>query len=134
SSGFSILLNRAGKTLGNPFGYGDAGFNVTLDDAAANGDIHSYQNFVVPVGQLTGTWAPDGRNVDPATAIDLSPRTALLSSFNGTEPNGQWVLFIAVVVSGDVRTLVRWEFQINEPLAAVSIINLTQWLPVGGVC
>src|ERR1035441_7065048 len=40
------LLNRVGVTAtggGNSFGYGDAGFNVTLSSAGAN-DVHFYQN------------------------------------------------------------------------------------------
>src|SRR5688572_4200414 len=40
-SGFSVLLNRVGRTTTTPFGYGDAGLNVTFnDDAAQTTDIH----------------------------------------------------------------------------------------------
>ena len=38
-----VLLNRPGVTSINPFGYGDAGMNITLDDLAAN-NIHDYGN------------------------------------------------------------------------------------------
>jgi subtilisin-like proprotein convertase family protein len=34
-----VLLSRAGVTSGNPFGYSDAGFNITLAAAATN-DVH----------------------------------------------------------------------------------------------
>ena len=67
SSGFSVLLNRVGRRGTDAIGYGDAGFNVTLDDQAANSDIHVYRftlfgDHSTPVGgPLTGTWAPDGR-------------------------------------------------------------------------
>ena len=43
-SGFSVLLNRVGRTAANAFGYSNAGLNVTFDDAASNGDVHLYQN------------------------------------------------------------------------------------------
>ena len=36
SSGFSVLLNRTGRTGSSAFGYGDDGFAVIFDDTAAN--------------------------------------------------------------------------------------------------
>ena len=36
----TILLNRVGKTTLAPFGFGDAGMNVTLNDTVAAPDIH----------------------------------------------------------------------------------------------
>ena len=36
--GFAVLLNRSGLTAGNPFGYADTGFNITLEDG--NSNIH----------------------------------------------------------------------------------------------
>src|SRR5688572_11567413 len=90
SSGFAILLNRSGKTGSDAFGYGDAGYNVTFDDGAANGNIHMYQGVLNPNGgALTGTWAPDGRNVNPALVTDANtPTTTLAGAFNGTDGNG----------------------------------------------
>ena len=38
-SGYSVLLNRVGRTAGNPFGYGDPGLEVTFEDGATN-DVH----------------------------------------------------------------------------------------------
>src|SRR5580698_1840488 len=43
SNGFTVLLNRPGKTASNPYGYADSGFDVTFQDGAANGDIHLYE-------------------------------------------------------------------------------------------
>ena len=126
-SGFAILLNRVGKTVSNPFGYGDPGFNVTLDDAAANGDVHDYRvtlfgNAVTPIGgPLTGVWAPDGRNVNPLTVLDTDPRTALLGSFQGLDPNGQWTLFVADLSAGNTSTLVSWGLEIQGGYAAPAI-------------
>lgn len=95
TSGFSVLLNRAGVTGSNPDGYGDSGFNVTFDDTAANGDIHTYRNIINPGGGvLTGLWQPDARNIHPTNVLDTTPRTADLSSFTGFNPNGTWTLFL----------------------------------------
>jgi subtilisin-like proprotein convertase family protein len=118
NGGFAILLNRTGvSNNASAFGYSDAGFNVTLSDAAANGDVHFYQNVSTPNGgQLTGTWAPDGRNIDPmgspATFLTAG-RTATLSSFGGTNPNGTWTLFVADLTSGGQATLVSWGLDIT---------------------
>jgi subtilisin-like proprotein convertase family protein len=109
-SGFSILLNRAGRTGTDAFGYGDAGFNITLDDVAGT-DIHNYGGN--GGAALTGTWQPDARNVNPATVLNTDPRSAFLSAFNGLDPNGGWTLFVADVSGGDQSTLVSWELDIT---------------------
>src|SRR5580704_4564134 len=123
TGGFAILLNRPGTTSGNSLGYTDSGFNITLSDTAANGDIHLYQNVSNPGGGvLTGTWAPDGRNVNPATVVDTDPRTALLSSFIGTNPSGQWTLFLANLDYGEQGELVSWGMTVTavpEPPSGV---------------
>ena len=80
-SGFSVLLNRVGVTANGSPGYGTAGMNVTLSDAAVLGNIHSV---LAPVSG--GIYQPDGRNVNPLTpgsVLSSTPPTALLSSFNG---------------------------------------------------
>ena len=118
-SGHAILLNRVGKTLANPSGYSDAGFNVTLADGAANGDIHTYRvalsgNPNTPLAEsLTGAWAPDGRDTDPALVLDTDDRTATLSAFTGLNPNGRWMLFIADVDALYASTLVSWGLEIR---------------------
>jgi hypothetical protein len=69
-NGFSVLLNRVGRVDQNEDGYGNPGFAVTLS-AKVLLDIHEYQSLSPSYnsgGQLTGVWAADGRNVDPATA------------------------------------------------------------------
>src|ERR1017187_2849357 len=113
AGGFAVLLNRTGLTAGNAFGYGDTGFNITLSDSSAN-NIHTYQLDSPSIngsGQLTDTWAPDGRNIDPQSAgsvFDATPPTALLTSFIGTDPNGTWTLFVADMSGGGQATLVSW--------------------------
>ena len=120
-SGFAMLLNRPGRSLGSAYGYSDDGLNVTLDDQAANGDIHLYQNVTIPSGALTGRWAPDGRASSPYLVLDIDAREDLLSVFNGLNPNGAWTLFLADVSSGDLNTLVSWGLEIQGTHAAPTI-------------
>ena len=118
-SGFSVLLNRVGRTATNEFGYGDAGLDITLSDDAAAGDVHVYRttlfgNENTPVaGMLTGVWAPDARITDPDIVLPADPRSALLSSFNGLNPNGTWTLFIADASGGGQSTLQKWSVSIE---------------------
>ncbi len=117
-SGYSVLLNRPGARSGATFGYGDSGFGVTFDDAAA-GDVHVYRqvllgNHTTPLaGSLSGTWKPDGRTSDPSTVLDTDPSTALLSSFNGVPVNGTWSLFVTDLSSGAAHQLDSWSLEIT---------------------
>jgi subtilisin-like proprotein convertase family protein len=135
-SGFSILLNRVGRRAGDASGYGDSGFNVTLDDQATN-DIHTYRlavsgNESTPLGgALTGSWQPDGRLTDPALVLDTDARTAPLSSFNGVNPNGAWTLFLADLSPLDSATLVSWGLELcGNPPVAPTITQQPQSLSV----
>ncbi len=121
-SGLAVLLNRTGRTATDSLGYPDNGFNVTFSDAAANGDIHPYRltlfgNNTTPVdpnyiNPLTGTWAPDGRNVSPQNVLDTTARTALLAAFEGLDANGQWSLFLADASPGGTAQLNSWSLEI----------------------
>jgi subtilisin-like proprotein convertase family protein len=129
----AILLNRVGRNSTHQVGYPDAGFgpdplqsSFTLDDQTAN-DIHSYRSFAFTLngnGQLTGSWQPDGRLLDPlspASAFDGVARLAPLGVFNGIDANGLWTLYIADVSSGGEGSLLGWGLQIAtvpEPTAA----------------
>ena len=119
NGGFAVLFNRVGVTTGNAFGYSDAGMNITLSDSAPNGDIHFYQGVTGPLGgQLTGTWQPDGRNIDPLSTPSMflgASRSATLSSFYGDNPNGTWTLFLADMSSGGQSTVVSWGLDIVVP-------------------
>ncbi len=116
----AVLLNRVGKTVVNPVGYGDHGFQVRFDDYAASGDIHQYRvtySGALPLsssGALLGNWAPDGRATDPDAVVDTDPRTATLSSFRGMNGNGQWTLFLADLAPGSVHELTGWELSIRS--------------------
>lgn len=101
---FAVLLNRPGRSTGLDSGYGDSGFNISLDDTAPNGDVHVYRARVNPGGGiLTGRWQPDGRDVIPEDALDTHPRSALLSTFLTGNPNGEWSLTVVDVGPGDRR-------------------------------
>ncbi len=115
NGGFAVLLNRTGVGGGNGNGYGDGGFNITLDDSGGNPNIHYYENVLNPNGGiLTGTWGSDGENVDPVSGpVGSAPATATLGSFDGTDPNGTWVLFLADVSAGGISTLNDWTLTID---------------------
>jgi hypothetical protein len=102
----AVLLNRAGVDGSNPFGYSDAGFNIKL--AATGNDIHYYDIYTPTItgGQLTGTWAADGRSIDPQSAGSVFASTSptaglnLYNGLNGGDVNGIWTLFIADLATG----------------------------------
>jgi hypothetical protein len=125
----AVLLNRVGLDAVNGAGYPDTGFNITLDDTAAN-DVHFYRNSLYSVngsGQLVGAWQPDGRLIDPLSgdaAFVGATRGNLLSGFGGLDPNGTWTLFAADVSAGGVSVLQGWELGITvipEPGSAALI-------------
>ena len=125
----AILLNRSGVTAGNAFGYADAGFNITLDDSGVN--IHNYESTFNPGGaQLTGTWQPDGRAIDPQSApslFDSTSPTALLGGFDGyNNANGTWTLFLADLSAGGQSTLVSWG------LTVVTVPEPQTWAMLAG--
>ena len=133
NGGFAVLLNRVGVSNStSAFGYSDSGMNVTFSDSAAN-DIHYYQN--VGGYSLTGTtWQPDGINIDPQSdpnAFSSAPQTAMLSSFDNDNPNGQWTLFLADLSSGGQATIVSWSLDIVTTVPEPSVCAL---IGLGGLC
>jgi hypothetical protein len=111
------LLNRVGVTSGNPFGYSETGFNITLSSSGAN-DIHFYNSFSPSFngnGQVTGTWQPDGRNINPLSTpanFDSASRVNF-GAYNGDNPNGNWTLFIADVSGGAESQISSWSLNIT---------------------
>jgi subtilisin-like proprotein convertase family protein len=125
---FAVLLNRVGVTGSNPFGYGDAGMNLTLDGLAAN-NIHDYGS--VPGYSLSGTtWAADGRNIDPqssgATLYGAST-AASLSVFQNTDANGVWTFFIADLAAGGGTANLN-----NVTLTIMTVPEPQTWMMFGG--
>ena len=125
SSGFAVLLNRPGKTAANPFGYADSGLDVTFDDAAPNGDVHSYQHIMTPINgsPLTGTWQPDGRNADPTTVTDEALRSTALTNFNRLDASGNWTLYLVDTESGATNALTEWGLDITGGAPTVTWNN-----------
>jgi hypothetical protein len=132
TGGFAVLLNRVGvSNNATQFGYANSGFaNVLFSDSAAN-SIQYYQNFSPTLnvnGQLTGTWQPEGVNLDPQSSPSSffgAPQSALLGSFNGSNPNGVWVLFLADVAAGSQSTVVSWGLAITTTVPEPSALALT---------
>lgn len=120
-TGFTVLLNQAGRTTANPYGYADGGFDVTFTRGAVD-DIHCYQLTLDPDGGVvTGEWQPDGRNVHPGEFSESVLRSADFSSFNGINPNGDWTLYVVDVSPVGLASLNHWKLDITgavpEPVA-----------------
>src|ERR1043166_2850237 len=115
SSGFTVLLNRPGRTVSDRWGYADSGLDITFQTGAGNGDIHVYQNVTTPSdgSPLTGIWQPDGRYVDPTNVTDMSSRSTSLTNFNGLSAAGEWTLFVADVDMGATNMLNEWALEIT---------------------
>jgi subtilisin-like proprotein convertase family protein len=116
-SGFSVLLNRAGRSVSHPDGSATVGMSITFDDSAVT-DIHT----AIPMsgGSVTGIYQPDGRTTDPYFTLNTAPRPAVLSTFTGLDPAGSWTLFIADQSPGAQSTLQSWSLTIQgipEPSA-----------------
>ena len=109
-TGFSVLLNRAGRTAANPDGAASSGMNITLSDGAAT-DVHT--GLPSSGVDVTGTFQPDGRETDPLSVVDTDPRTALLNSFIGLQASGDWTLFVADQAAGATSTLESWTLNLT---------------------
>ncbi len=67
-------------------------------------------------GQLIGTWAADGRYIDPQSlpsVFDATSPTHTLDLFLGGSPNGEWTLFLADLNGEYQSTLLSWGMQIQ---------------------
>ncbi len=129
SGAFAVLLNRPGRTLVSPWGYGDNGMQVTFADTDGASDIHTYRLTLggPPVGPLAGTWSADGRIADPSEVTESSPRLASMDSFLGAEASGTWMLFLADVEPGGQAVLESWSLEISlvpEPSACAGLAAL----------
>lgn len=126
-SGFSVLLNRPGRTAAVDEGSGAMALLITISGSGIS-DVHTA---LPSSGSATGVFQPDGRNLDPEDSLDTSPRTALLDSFNGLDANGEWTLYFADVVAGDTMTLNSWSLQVTgvpEPSVAAMTLLGALWL------
>lgn len=127
-SGFSVLLNRTGRTALDAMGYGDNGFDVIF--TMAGSDIHAYaadSPAYDAEGRLTGTWGADGRNVDPDTVLDSDPVSAVLDNFKGLSANGTWTIFVADMSRNGAAKLDSWGLDLEmipEPASMALVVMI----------
>ena len=110
----AVLINRLGRTSTAPGGYGDnQSINVTFS-STGDPNIHNYRVALggtpsTPLtGPLTGTWLPDGRDIDPALVLDTDASTAGLDVFADAAVSGDWTLFVADLSTGAQHQIVSW--------------------------
>ena len=133
SSGYAVLLNRAGRTESEPLGYSDNGYDLYFSIGAL--DIHNYQSHSPTFdldGRLTGIWGVDGRITDPDSVLASDARTDMLTSFVGHQPNGDWTLFVADLNLNGSAQLDAWGLNITpipEPgtLGLLALGALALW-------
>jgi len=131
------LLNRVGVTAGQPFGFNNNGFTITLHDAASGGNIHYNGGTYDPTGPnpVTGNFQADGHEISESSsgaAFDSATAATLLGTFGGHDPNGTWTLvFSDWSGSGDPSTLVSWSLDltavpepINIALAVFALVGI----------
>ncbi len=122
-TGFSVLLNRVGRSSTDGYGSDRPGFFGLELSSSAVTDVHLSGDGTTP---LTGSWQPDGRELDPlgpAAGFDSAARTALLSSFDNLNPNGTWTLFIADVSPNSMSQMTKWSLGITAvPEPAVGLV------------
>lgn len=115
-SAYSILINRAGQTGPGDGGDSGDGIDVSLKDSNAT-DIHVSN---VDSGLLSGSWQPDGRDVDPTAVVTGDPRTKLLDQFLTLDPNGQWDLILSDQGAGQFMRVQQWSLTITGQIPEVS--------------
>jgi subtilisin-like proprotein convertase family protein len=115
-SGYAVLLNRVGGSVGNPYGSGSSGFAITLNMGLLN-DIHNAGG--TPGQPISGSdFSADGRVNYTDTGRDTAHT---LDAFNQVNPQGTWTLFFADLSPGSVSTLNAWSLDITtvpEPVNA----------------
>lgn len=109
-TGFAVLLNRPGRSASMTDGAGSSGMSITISSGATE-DVHT--GLPLSGSSVTGTFQPDGRETDPALALDTDARTALLDSFNGIDGAGVWTLFVADQAAGGTSTLESWTLNLT---------------------
>jgi len=106
------LLNRPGVTGGNPLGFTASGYNVTVADGGADGDLNTA-----------------GSPVNGGTYYAAGNSTALGTAYVNGDSTGTWTLFLADLSGGDTSEsqLVSWYLDINgttvpEPVTGALIV------------
>jgi hypothetical protein len=113
------LLNRVGVGTGNSFGYSTSGMTLTLSDAGTL-NIHG-----VSAPSSGGTYRPDGRAIDPLSAVsafDAAGVVSFGSAFGPKDANGAWTLFLADVSGGGGQPVLQgWSLDITAVPEPVNV-------------
>jgi hypothetical protein len=90
--------------------------NITLADGSP--DIHW-----VSSPTSAGTYAPDGREINPLSAASAfdADGTIGFSAYNGMNPNGTWTLFFADLSAGAQSQLVGWSLEVTAVPEPVNV-------------
>jgi len=110
-SGFVVLLDRVGSGNVGAAGYGDSGMSVILGSTGANGSIQTYGGNSIFSSSPSGNYS----TITPSA----------WNSFDGTDVNGNWTLFLADMSSGDISQVTGWALTIEavpEPATWAMII------------
>lgn len=113
----AVLLNRPGKTATNPDGDSNSGLDVWFSTEPGMRDIHLSGSLSSGVGTITGLWSADGRSMHPDDVTEAAPRDAGLFVFDGMNPNGLWVLFVADRAGGNMGVVEEWSLSFSEFVA-----------------
>ena len=106
----AILLNRvgSGESGVSSYGYATAGFNNITLSSAGGQNIHT-----VETPTTGGTYAADGRAVDPNGSFAGAATTSGLGLLNGHDAQGTWTLFLADMSAGSTGMLVSWGLDVS---------------------
>jgi subtilisin-like proprotein convertase family protein len=114
-----LLVSPSGQgvRLMSDNGGGDdvAGVNLSFDDAAANS--------LGVVQIVSGTYKPSNNGANDAFAAPAptAPYGTTLAAFNGTNPNGEWKLFIVDDSALDTGSLASWSIDIETTPPVISL-------------
>jgi hypothetical protein len=127
-TGFTVLLNRIGRSGTSGPGYAGSTLHVSLDDQGLLGNIHTYGGGALtapdgPPATPAYSYQPDGRNVNPLTGNMTPLGTTALSSFQNLLGTGNWTLFVADVSATDQSTLTSWTLEIAAVPEPASLVE-----------
>ncbi len=115
-------------TTDNGGGFDAVNVNLVFDDTAANAlpnnaifDSTTYQ----PTADGTNNGGSASHNANFAAPAPVGPYPNTLSSFNGSNPNGTWSLYVDDDSAADVGTIDSWTLAIETgaPTAADAMIS-----------
>ena len=123
-----ILISPDGQ---NSYLMSDVGFEFDINNVTLTFDDAAASNLPDATQVTAGTYKPtnfDTPDTFPAPA-PAGPYGTLLSTFNGTDPSGDWSLYVMDDVGGDLGSIAGgWSLELTYEAPAVT---LTDTLPAG---